>query len=55
MTDLEADIPEEHQQLLERGVQPGVIGIRQQQEQVDIRARHELAPAVAANGNQDCR
>jgi len=52
VADLQAEIPQQRQEGLEAAGQLGVLAVRQQDEQVDVRMRQQLAAAVAADGNQ---
>jgi hypothetical protein len=49
MADLEAEVPEQVQHELDHLLAPGGLLVRQQEQDIDIRSRRELAPAVAAD------
>ena len=52
MADLEADVPERADQPLERFALGGLRLVRQQDQEIDIGARIELAASITAGGNQ---
>ena len=52
VADLQADVPEERQQPLDRAALRAVRRARHQQQDVDVRAEVQLAAAVAAHGDQ---
>ena len=52
MPDLQADVPERADQPLERFALAGLRLVREQDEQIDIGARIELAAPITPGGNQ---